>query len=83
MRLGDLLIGLPGLLAEIDVTGITADSRNVRPGYLFAALSGSKADGRAFIAQAVTMGASVILGTEGIDAPVPVLISPIRAGNWR
>lgn len=76
MRLGDLLIGLPGPLAGIDVTGITADSRAVRPGYLFAALSGSKADGRAFIAQAVTMGASVILGAEGIEAPVPVLISP-------
>lgn len=76
MRLGNLLIGLPGPLADIDVTGLTADSRAVRPGYLFAALPGSKADGRAFIAQAVTMGASVILGAEGIDAPVPVLISP-------
>ncbi|WP_332308092.1 Mur ligase domain-containing protein, partial [Elstera litoralis] len=47
LRLGDLLIGLPGPLADVTVTGITADSRAVRPGYLFAALSGSKADGRA------------------------------------
>ncbi len=76
MRLGDLLIGLPGPLADVTVTGITADSRAVRPGYLFAALSGAKADGRAYIAQAATMGASVILGAEGIDAPIPVLISP-------
>jgi UDP-N-acetylmuramoyl-L-alanyl-D-glutamate--2,6-diaminopimelate ligase len=76
LRLGDLLIGLPGPLADVTVTGITADSRAVRPGFLFAALSGSKADGRAFIAQATTMGASVILGAEGIEAPIPVLISP-------
>jgi UDP-N-acetylmuramoyl-L-alanyl-D-glutamate--2,6-diaminopimelate ligase len=31
-----------------DFTGLTSDSRKVRPGYLFAALSGSKTDGAHF-----------------------------------
>ena len=36
-------------LSGLDITGLTADSRRVAPGYLFAALPGA-ADGRAFIA---------------------------------
>lgn len=44
-----------------EVTGLTADSRAVRPGYLFAALPGTKADGRSFIPQAVAAGAVAVL----------------------
>ena len=32
--------------ADLDISGLTADSRQVRAGYLFAALPGSQADGR-------------------------------------
>ena len=46
------------------ITGVTADSRKVRPGFLFAALPGSKVDGRAFIPEAV--------------APAPPRCSPPR-----
>jgi UDP-N-acetylmuramoyl-L-alanyl-D-glutamate--2,6-diaminopimelate ligase len=52
-------------LTDLNITGLTADSRAVEPGYLFAALPGSKADGRAFIAEAVTKGASAILAPDG------------------
>lgn len=43
------------------ISGLTADSRSVRPGWLFAALRGAKADGRGYIAQALDQGAAVIL----------------------
>ncbi len=43
------------------VSGLTADSRAVKPGYLFAALQGEKTDGRVFIPQALDAGAAVIL----------------------
>lgn len=43
------------------VTGLTADSRAVRPGFLFAALPGSAAHGASFIPAAVGAGASAIL----------------------
>ena len=43
------------------VTGLTADSRAVKPGSLFAALQGEKSDGRAFVGQALEAGAAVIL----------------------
>ena len=31
--------------ADADITGLTADSRNVQPGFLFAAFDGEEADG--------------------------------------
>ena len=52
-----------------DVTGITADSRAVRPGCIFAALPGEKADGRRFIAEAVAKGAVAVLAPEGTTWP--------------
>ena len=50
-----------------DISGLTADSRAVRPGYLFAALPGSKLDGRRFIDDAVRRGASAILTDDAGD----------------
>ncbi|MEQ8965555.1 MAG: UDP-N-acetylmuramoyl-L-alanyl-D-glutamate--2,6-diaminopimelate ligase [Azospirillaceae bacterium] len=52
-----------------DLTGLTADSRAVRPGFLFAALPGTRVDGRAFIADAVANGARWILAPEGTALP--------------
>ncbi len=55
------------------ITGVTADSRKVKPGFLFAALPGSKADGRTFIAKAIELGAAAVLAPEdvtGLSVPV-------------
>ena len=83
MRLGDLMRGWNGgeEAASLDITGITADSRAVRPGMIFAALPGVRADGRGFIADAVARGAAAILAPEGTawptDAPLrPLVTSP-------
>ncbi|HYD99034.1 MAG TPA: UDP-N-acetylmuramoyl-L-alanyl-D-glutamate--2,6-diaminopimelate ligase [Alphaproteobacteria bacterium] len=57
------LAGLPAL------TGLTADSRAVRPGFLFAALPGAKADGRLFIADALRAGAVAVLAPVGTALP--------------
>lgn len=52
-----------------EITGITADSRRVGPGMMFAALPGARADGRAFLADAVAAGATAILAPEGTARP--------------
>ncbi len=44
-----------------EITGITADSRQVRPGFLFAALAGTQTDGRRFAGEAIAKGAAAIL----------------------
>lgn len=57
MKLDTLIPGAPAL----DVTGITADSRKVKPGYLFAALRGVAQDGRDYAGAAIKAGAAAIL----------------------
>ncbi|MGE3333204.1 MAG: UDP-N-acetylmuramoyl-L-alanyl-D-glutamate--2,6-diaminopimelate ligase [Rhodospirillaceae bacterium] len=70
MRLSDLLEeqGMDArALKDMDITGLTADSRAVQPGYLFAALPGTKMDGRSYIGEAVKRGASAVLAPPGTD----------------
>lgn len=73
MKLDKLLPNAPA----VEITGITADSRRVKPGFLFAALEGVAQDGRAYIDQAIAAGAAAILTD---DRPgewsVPAVKSP-------
>lgn len=76
MRLTELMasrteIAVSSLALERDpeITDLTADSRAVRPGSLFAALPGSARDGRDFIPQAVAQGAVAILAPKGTVLP--------------
>jgi UDP-N-acetylmuramoyl-L-alanyl-D-glutamate--2,6-diaminopimelate ligase len=48
-------------LPNLEITGLTADSRQVQPGFLFAALNGAATDGRRFAGEAVAKGAVAIL----------------------
>jgi UDP-N-acetylmuramoyl-L-alanyl-D-glutamate--2,6-diaminopimelate ligase len=80
LRLSDLL--QRDLPVDPVIQGVTADSRRVRPGYLFAALPGSKADGKAFVVQALASGAAAVIANEdipGVGAPVVRVGDPRRA----
>ena len=63
------------------ITGVTADSRQVAKGALFAALPGSQADGRSFIAQAIARGAAAVLAPE--DTPAELAPVLVRSGDVR
>jgi UDP-N-acetylmuramoyl-L-alanyl-D-glutamate--2,6-diaminopimelate ligase len=52
-------------LMRREITGLTCDSRQVEPGFLFAALPGERVDGRAYIAEALNRGAAAILAPPG------------------
>ncbi|WP_298963846.1 UDP-N-acetylmuramoyl-L-alanyl-D-glutamate--2,6-diaminopimelate ligase [uncultured Roseibium sp.] len=54
-------LDVPGEAKNLQLSGLTADSRNVGPGYLFAALKGTTVDGTKFAPDAVASGALVIL----------------------
>jgi len=64
-------------LAGLVVTGVTSDSRAVRPGHVFVAIPGAAADGRRFIADAVERGAAAVLAPEGTDWPAGVPPRPL------
>ena len=69
-------IEAPQGIDAIAVTGLTADSRRVAPGVVFAALPGTRTDGAAFAADAVANGAVAILADATASLPslsVPVL----------
>jgi len=69
MKLGDLFTdGVPADAAAIEITGLTADSRKVKPGFLFAALKGVAAHGRDFVAQAKANGAAAVLSAGDLGA---------------
>lgn len=54
-------------------TGITTDSRQVKPGMLFAALAGETFDGHDYIGQAVAGGAAGAIVSRDVHSPVPLL----------
>lgn len=79
MTLGELIspeAKLSAAVAALPIAGITADSRQVKPGYLFAALSGVNTDGARFAADAVARGAVAVLAADDFDFGVPVIADP-------
>ncbi|MCZ6744593.1 MAG: UDP-N-acetylmuramoyl-L-alanyl-D-glutamate--2,6-diaminopimelate ligase [Alphaproteobacteria bacterium] len=54
---------------DVEILGLTSDSREVRPGYLFAAIKGSRADGGDYIIDALGRGAAAVLGPPGTLVP--------------
>jgi len=76
MKLNALLLdaGLPAGLAETEISSLCYDSRLAVPGSLFFALPGQKADGAAFIRQAVANGAvAAVAASHVADAGCPVI----------
>ena len=80
MRLSDLI---PRPANDVEIAGIASDSRNVRPGYLFAALPGTQASGVDYIADAVARGAVAVLAPEGTEQGLARGISLVTDPNPR
>lgn len=74
MKLGDLFPA-QNVSGDIEIRGLTADSRAVQPGYLFAALPGLKQHGAEFVPMALENGAAAILTDRELSADVPVIQS--------
>ncbi|MGF6174098.1 UDP-N-acetylmuramoyl-L-alanyl-D-glutamate--2,6-diaminopimelate ligase [Ensifer sp. 4252] len=77
----ELSAQLDGASSQIEVAGITADSRHVQPGDLFVAVSGTKANGTSYIADALARGAVAVVAEtnakpDGASAPVLSLGNP-------
>ena len=64
-----LLSQLTDTPRDLEIEGITADSRAVRKGYLFAALPGNKTNGTKYIEDALMHGAVAIIAEKGTVLP--------------
>ncbi|HMK68667.1 MAG TPA: UDP-N-acetylmuramoyl-L-alanyl-D-glutamate--2,6-diaminopimelate ligase [Stellaceae bacterium] len=54
---------------DVEIRGLTADSRLVEPGFLFAALPGASVHGKTFIEEAVRRGAVALLIDDALALP--------------
>lgn len=76
MKLTDVLAGCgaeqtSGGRTAVDVTGVTQDSRKVKPGDLFVAVPGTKEDGAQFVGEAVSRGAVAVVSEKAVASQVP------------
>ena len=83
MKLRDLFdddTTLDAQIGDVTVVGLAMDSRAVKPGDLFFALSGTKTDGARFINQALENGAVAIAGDL---APAALRVPFVKSNNPR
>jgi UDP-N-acetylmuramoyl-L-alanyl-D-glutamate--2,6-diaminopimelate ligase len=72
---GQLNLELRGS-GDVEICGLTEDSRMVRPGWIFAALPGTRFHGRRFLDEALIGGAAaVLMSGEDVELPVPRLLA--------
>jgi UDP-N-acetylmuramoyl-L-alanyl-D-glutamate--2,6-diaminopimelate ligase len=69
--------------ADIEIGGLTADSRTVKRGDMFVAIAGGTADGLRFVDAAIAAGASAIVAERAPQSPLPQNVAFVRAGNVR
>ena len=59
--------------ANIEITGISTDTRSIRPGELFIALQGDSFDGHIFVRQALEKGAGAVMTHKQMGPGVPAV----------
>mgnify|MGYP003624109322 FL=1 len=88
MRLSELMAGDQAALKHArgqdpDIKGLTADSRAVRDGFMFAALPGARDDGAKYIEDAIKLGASAILAKTDTPKTAAITVPLIPVENPR
>ena len=86
-RLAEVLQGTHAVIGEahagMEIRQVACDSRRVQPRSLFFALHGAKADGNAFVRDAVSRGAMAVVSEDTAPAGIPSSIVWIRVPDGR
>jgi UDP-N-acetylmuramoyl-L-alanyl-D-glutamate--2,6-diaminopimelate ligase len=69
--------------ATRDVTGISADSRAMKPGDVFVAIAGAKDDGLRFVGAAIAAGAAAVIAERAPSAPLPEGVAFVQVADAR
>lgn len=64
--------------SQTEITGITSDSRNVKPGNVFVCIRGGTSDGHTFAKQAADMGAAVIVAEHDTGISSQIIVKDTR-----
>lgn len=90
MKLSQLMIGVDAAYAdgEMEIEGITCDSRRVKQGWAFVCIQGTAADGHAFAQKAVEAGASLVVAQRDLGLACQLMVPSTRrawarmSANW-
>lgn len=88
MKLTQLMEGCGITPADVEVKGITCDSRRVEPGWVFVCISGTAVDGHQFAEQAKKAGAAAIVCERDLGLDGQLLVPSTRVAwahmcaNW-
>ncbi len=85
-KLSQLLKGLRAscpVHQDVEISLVTADSRQVQPGALFVAIAGLQVDGRQFIPGAMAAGASALVVQEGCELVDEINVPVVYVANSR
>ncbi len=76
MRLEELLpsADLAPALRGLEISGLSADSRAIKPGFLFFAISGHNGDGLDFLPDAEARGAVAVVAQRAAASGLPVIV---------
>ena len=66
-------LDVPLSCEDVALTGLAIDSRQVKPGDLFAAIEGATVNGNDFIDAAIANGAAAVISKQSVAQPIPSL----------
>ena len=78
MLLKDLISNVDNEFANIKITGITSDSREIREGYAFVCIKGVADDGHKYAVSAAAQGAAVVVTEHKMGVDNEIVVSDTR-----
>ncbi len=85
MNLKDVLQGIEYASADkidnLEIQGLSCDSKNIRPDFIFIAVKGHKLNGHQFIVEAVSRGAKAVISQDDFFPPaqiIKILVKDVR-----
>ena len=88
MLLKDLISNINNEFANIEITGITSDSREIKDGYAFVCIKGVTDDGHKYAADAASKGAVVVITEKEMHVDNELVVADTRevyanmCANW-
>ncbi len=78
MKLKDLFITVDARFADIEISGFTADSRNVKKDYAFICIKGAAFDGHNAVEDVLKAGAKVIIAERDLKVDNQIIVEDTR-----
>ena len=88
MLLKDLIPNISNVFGNIQIDGITSDSREIKSGYAFVCINGVTDDGHNYATSAAEKGAAVVVTEHKMGVPNEIVVSDTRevyadmCANW-